>query len=88
MNVALPPGWVKQWDSTSQQWYSVEQATGRTQWEPPIHMSQSYCGQPNTLTPPPPKLADSTASITSLEETAHGHAMDGRTVHHLLLLRG
>ncbi|KAJ9502595.1 hypothetical protein LTR96_005716 [Exophiala xenobiotica] len=29
----LPPGWIAQWDGTSQRWYYLEQATGRTQWE-------------------------------------------------------
>ncbi|ETI29584.1 hypothetical protein G647_02037 [Cladophialophora carrionii CBS 160.54] len=32
----LPPGWIAQWDQNSQRYYYVEQATGRTQWEPPI----------------------------------------------------
>ncbi|KAJ9611092.1 hypothetical protein H2200_004275 [Cladophialophora chaetospira] len=41
----LPPGWISQWDANSQRNYYVEQATGRTQWEPPI-----WQGGP----PPPP----------------------------------
>ncbi|ERF75764.1 hypothetical protein EPUS_01594 [Endocarpon pusillum Z07020] len=44
---SLPPGWIKQWDSTSQRWYFVQQATGRTQWEPPVLIAQSY-GEQNT----------------------------------------
>jgi hypothetical protein len=32
----LPPGWIQQWDANSQRYYYVEQATGRTQWEPPM----------------------------------------------------
>ena len=32
----LPPGWIQQRDADSQRYYYVEQATGRTQWEPPI----------------------------------------------------
>ncbi|KAG8526272.1 uncharacterized protein KY384_000265 [Bacidia gigantensis] len=31
----LPPGWVAQFDQNSQRWYYLEQATGRTQWDPP-----------------------------------------------------
>ncbi|KAL8950013.1 MAG: hypothetical protein Q9222_003922 [Ikaeria aurantiellina] len=31
----LPPGWIAQWDPNSQRYYFLEQATGRTQWEPP-----------------------------------------------------
>ncbi|KAL9629458.1 MAG: hypothetical protein Q9164_006871 [Protoblastenia rupestris] len=41
----LPPGWIAQWDQNSQRNYYLEQATGRTQWEPP---QASYGG------PPPP----------------------------------
>jgi WW domain len=48
---SLPPGWIKQWDQNSQRWYFVEQATGRTQWEPPSVMSQNYGGQ--SAYPPP-----------------------------------
>ena len=32
---SLPPGWIQQWDQNSQRYFYVEQATGRTQWEPP-----------------------------------------------------
>ena len=32
----LPPGWIQQWEANSQRYYFVEQATGRTQWEPPV----------------------------------------------------
>ncbi|KAL8940794.1 MAG: hypothetical protein Q9216_002620 [Gyalolechia sp. 2 TL-2023] len=31
----LPPGWISQWDPNSQRYYYLEQATGRTQWDPP-----------------------------------------------------
>ena len=41
----LPPGWIAQWDQNSQRNYYLEQATGRTQWEP---LQASYGG------PPPP----------------------------------
>lgn len=34
----MPPGWHAQFDQNSQRWYYVEQATGRTQWDPPAHM--------------------------------------------------
>lgn len=50
MDSSLPPGWIKQWDSTSQRWYFVEQTTGRTQWEPPVLLAQSY-GEQNTYPP-------------------------------------
>ncbi|RMZ90334.1 hypothetical protein DV736_g2422, partial [Chaetothyriales sp. CBS 134916] len=33
---SLPPGWLAQWDQNSQRYYFVEQATGRTQWDPPV----------------------------------------------------
>jgi hypothetical protein len=35
----LPPGWIQQWDPNSQRYYYVEQATGRTEWEPPYNPS-------------------------------------------------
>lgn len=34
---SLPPGWIMQWDANSQRNYYVEQATGKTQWDPPAH---------------------------------------------------
>ena len=38
-----PPGWSAQWDQNSQRWCYLEQATGRTQWDPPqVH---SVAGQ-------------------------------------------
>lgn len=45
----MPPGWVSQWDQSSQRWYYIEHATGRSQWEPPSFAS-SAAGQ----YPPPP----------------------------------
>lgn len=33
----MPPGWVAQFDQNSQKWYYIDQATGRSQWEPPAH---------------------------------------------------
>jgi hypothetical protein len=43
----MPPGWVQQWDQNSQRWYYVEQATGRMQWDPPVHLP------PGPYAPPP-----------------------------------
>lgn len=43
----MPPGWIQQWDQNSQRWYYVEQATGRTQWDPPAHLP------PGPYAPPP-----------------------------------
>jgi hypothetical protein len=43
----LPPGWIQQWDANSQRYYYVEQATGRTQWEPPLmYQGAGMHGQP------------------------------------------
>ncbi|KAL8923100.1 MAG: hypothetical protein Q9208_004784 [Pyrenodesmia sp. 3 TL-2023] len=39
---SLPPGWVAQWDPNSQRYYFLEQATGRTQWDPPQHFMGSH----------------------------------------------
>lgn len=43
----MPPGWIQQWDQNSQRWYYVEQATGRTQWDPPKNLP------PGPYAPPP-----------------------------------
>ncbi|KAK5106089.1 hypothetical protein LTS08_000205 [Lithohypha guttulata] len=54
----LPPGWIKQWDQNSQRYYYLEQATGRSQWEPPsmsymsMDQSRGY-GAPAGQTYPP-----------------------------------
>ncbi|ETN43291.1 uncharacterized protein HMPREF1541_02450 [Cyphellophora europaea CBS 101466] len=44
----LPPGWTQQWDQNSNRWYYVEQATGRTQWDPP-----AFSPGPGYGAPPP-----------------------------------
>ncbi|KAH9863694.1 hypothetical protein J1614_009626 [Plenodomus biglobosus] len=43
----MPPGWTQQWDQNSQRWFYIEQATGRTQWDPPAHLP------PGPYAPPP-----------------------------------
>ncbi|KAK3109781.1 hypothetical protein LTR53_016585 [Teratosphaeriaceae sp. CCFEE 6253] len=43
---SLPPGWIMEWDASSQRNYYVETATGKTQWDPP-HSQSHY--------PPPPQ---------------------------------
>ena len=42
----LPPGWISQWDPNSQRYYFLEQATGRTQWEPPQQGGPGGYGAP------------------------------------------
>jgi hypothetical protein len=59
----MPPGWVQQWDQNSQRWYYVEQATGRTQWDPPAHLP------PGPYAPPPTGGQDERA----LFGNTHGH---------------
>lgn len=44
----MPPGWTQQWDQNSQRWFYIEQATGRTQWDPPAHLP------PGPYAPPAP----------------------------------
>jgi hypothetical protein len=45
----MPPGWLAQWDQTNNRWYYVEQASGRSQWDPPA-FSPSPAGP---YAPPP-----------------------------------
>ncbi|KAF2868619.1 hypothetical protein BDV95DRAFT_609533 [Massariosphaeria phaeospora] len=40
----MPPGWVQQWDQSSQRWYYVEQPTGCTQWDPPMRATPARQG--------------------------------------------
>lgn len=42
----LPPGWIAQYDQSSQRWYFVEQTTGRTQWDPPSAPYSGYAPPP------------------------------------------
>jgi len=46
----MPPGWSTQFDQNSQRWYYVEQATGRTQWDPPAFSPPPQ----GPYAPPPP----------------------------------
>lgn len=41
--------WIQQWDANSQRYFYVEQATGRTQWEPP-----AFSPPPGGAFSPPP----------------------------------
>ncbi|KAF1914207.1 hypothetical protein BDU57DRAFT_549431 [Ampelomyces quisqualis] len=66
----MPPGWVQQWDQNSQRWYYVEQATGRTQWDPPAHLP------PGPYAPPPsgaPYQAPGGHDERALFGNTHGH---------------
>tara|TARA_R110002003_G_scaffold279_15_gene18132 strand:- start:11635 stop:11997 length:363 start_codon:yes stop_codon:yes gene_type:complete len=66
----MPPGWVQQWDQNSQRWYYVEQATGRTQWDPPANLP------PGPYAPPPsgaPYQAPGGHDERALFGNTHGH---------------
>jgi hypothetical protein len=66
----MPPGWIQQWDQGSQRWYHVEQATGRTQWDPPVHLP------PGPYAPPPagaPHVAPSGHDERALFGNTQGH---------------
>jgi hypothetical protein len=66
----MPPGWVQQWDQGSQRWYYVEQATGRTQWDPPSNLP------PGPYAPPPsgaPYQAPGGHDERGLFGNTHGH---------------
>jgi hypothetical protein len=66
----MPPGWVQQWDQNSQRWYYLEQATGRTQWDPPLNLP------PGPYAPPPtgaPYQAPVGHDERGLFGNTHGH---------------
>lgn len=66
----MPPGWIQQWDQGSQRWYYVEQATGRTQWDPPAHLP------PGPYAPPPasaPNVGPGGHDERALFGNTHGH---------------
>ena len=63
----LPPGWLQQWDTNSQRYYYLEQATGRSQWEPPAMHGPPGDQQRGYGVPP--------ASMTSYGQ--HGHSAQG-----------
>ncbi|KAL6705940.1 hypothetical protein ACN47E_006219 [Coniothyrium glycines] len=66
----MPPGWTQQWDQNSQRWFYVEQATGRTQWDPPAHLP------PGPYAPPPagaPYVAPGGHDERGLFGNTHGH---------------
>jgi hypothetical protein len=44
-------GWIQQWDQNSQRWYYLEQATGRTQWDPPSHLPPGPYAPPHSGAP-------------------------------------
>lgn len=45
----MPPGWIQQWDQNSQRWFYIEQATGRSQWDPPAqHVQGPYAPPPGS----------------------------------------
>ena len=66
----MPPGWTQQWDQNSQRWFYIEQATGRTQWDPPSHLP------PGPYAPPPagaPYMAPGGHDERGLFGNTHGH---------------
>lgn len=42
----LPPGWLQQWDQNSQRYYYLNQATGQTQWDPPVDQHRGFGAPP------------------------------------------
>jgi hypothetical protein len=67
----MPPGWVAQWDQNGQRWYYVEQATGRTQWDPPSNLP------PGPYAPPAPGAPYHAAAghdERGLFGNTHGHS--------------
>ncbi|RMZ77577.1 hypothetical protein DV737_g4266, partial [Chaetothyriales sp. CBS 132003] len=73
---ALPPGWLAQWDQNSQRHYYVEQATGRTQWEPPV---ASYGAPPASYGAPPASYGAPSASYGA--PPAHGYHQQEKKGH-------
>ena len=67
----MPPGWVQQWDQNSQRWYYVEQATGRTQWDPPSNLPPGPYAPP---APNAPYVAGAGHDERGLFGNTHGHS--------------
>ncbi|KAF1955203.1 hypothetical protein CC80DRAFT_536208 [Byssothecium circinans] len=65
----MPPGWVCQFDQNSQRWYYVDQATGRSQWDPPAHNPAPQGPYAPPPGPPAPGAPD--------ERALFGHTQPG-----------
>ncbi|KAI6116142.1 Sec23/Sec24 trunk domain-containing protein [Pisolithus sp. B1] len=50
----LPPGWAAEWDATNQRYLFIETATGRTQWELPVHVPTAPIDDHGASVSPPP----------------------------------
>lgn len=66
----MPPGWTQQWDQNSQRWFYVEQATGRTQWDPPSHLPPGPYAPPAAGAPYVPAAGHDERGLFG---NTHGH---------------
>jgi hypothetical protein len=67
----MPPGWTQQWDQNSQRWFYIEQATGRTQWDPPSNLPPGPYAPPG---PNAPYVAGAGHDERGLFGNTHGHS--------------
>jgi hypothetical protein len=66
----MPPGWTQQWDQNSQRWFYIEQATGRTQWDPPAHLPPGPYAPPAAGAPYMPQQGHDERGLFG---NTHGH---------------
>ena len=66
----MPPGWIQQWDQNSQRWFYIEQATGRTQWDPPSHLPPGPYAPPAAGAPYVPAAGHDERGLFG---NTHGH---------------
>lgn len=66
----MPPGWTQQWDQNSQRWFYIEQATGRTQWDPPSHLPPGPYAPPAAGAPYVPAAGHDERGLFG---NTHGH---------------
>jgi hypothetical protein len=69
----MPPGWTQQWDQNSQRWFYIEQATGRTQWDPPAHLPPGPYAPPAAGAPYMPQQGHDERGLFGNTQGHQGH---------------
>lgn len=69
----MPPGWTQQWDQNSQRWFYIEQATGRSQWDPPSHLPPGPYAPPAAGAPYVPQAGHDERALFGNTQGHQGH---------------